>query len=440
MKTQHPFVQFFKKKIWEKNPDDLPLAQSILIRLARTLVLAASGFAKHRGTLRASALTLYTLLSIVPVAAMAFGIAKGFGFEKRLQQELMEKFAGQEEVMVLVINFAESLLENTKGGIIAGVGIAVLFWAVIKVLGNIEAAFNNIWGVKNRTFLRKFSDYLAIMLIGPVLMIMSGSVTVFITTQVTAMSQKLGLSEVIGPALYLSLKLLPYGLIWLLMTLVFLIMPNTKVPFPSALIAGIVAGTSYQLVQAAYISFQVLVARYNAIYGSFAALPLFLIWLQVSWLIVLTGAEIAHAHQGSNYYRPDINGQHTSFTLIKMISLQLCHYVITRFKNGEPPHTADQISKALKLPGAMVESLLTTLVNAGICTKTATPIGDAPSFVPARDINGITINAVISAIEDEGETRSYDLQSESFATISKTLDTLRMETNGSRSNLLIKDM
>jgi membrane protein len=213
----------------------------------RTLVLTVRGFSRHQGPLRASSLTFFTLLSLVPVAAMAFGIAKGFGFERRLQQELLDKFSAQQEVVEQVIGFAQNMLDNTKGGMIAGIGIVVLFWAVIKVLGNIENAFNHIWGVRSRTFIRKLSDYLTIMLICPVLVIMSGSVTVFITSQVSAISGRFELLQMVGPAIYVGLKLLPYTLIWVLFTLTYMIMPNTRVRFDGALLAGVIAGSAYQV-------------------------------------------------------------------------------------------------------------------------------------------------------------------------------------------------
>ncbi|WP_054692847.1 YihY/virulence factor BrkB family protein [Desulfosarcina cetonica] len=237
---------FFTRTLWSLRRDQLSLIRWMGVRLLRTLILSVQGFSRHQGTLRASALTFFTLLSLVPVAAMAFGIAKGFGFERRLQQELMESFSAQQEVVQQVITFAQNMLDNTKGGMIAGIGVVVLFWAVIKVLSNIENAFNHIWGVRSRHPIRKLSDYLTIMLICPLLVIMSGSLTVYITSQVSAISGRFHLLQMVGPAIYLGLKLLPFTLIWILFTLVYLIMPNTRVRFDGALLAGVIAGTAYQ--------------------------------------------------------------------------------------------------------------------------------------------------------------------------------------------------
>lgn len=204
---------------------------------------------------------------------MAFGVAKGFGFEQLLEKELLKHFAAQQEVILQIIEFARNMLDNTKGGLIAGIGVAVLFWSVIKVLGKIEDNFNQIWSVSSRSLVRKFTDYLSMMIIGPVLLIMSGSVTVFIASQVSAISSQVGLEDVATPAISLGLSLAPYVLLWLLFTVIYMIMPNTRVHFGSAFLAAVLAGSAYQFLQIGYVKFQIYVTSYNAIYGSFAALP-----------------------------------------------------------------------------------------------------------------------------------------------------------------------
>jgi membrane protein len=292
------FFAFIRIDIWRIRLDDLPFGKSFLIKQLRIIILAFRGYNEDRCLLRASSLTFYTLLSIVPVAAMFFGVAKGFGFERRLEDQLFERFPGQEEVLSQVIHFSNSLLEQTRGGLIAGIGLLVLFWSVLKVLGHIEMAFNDIWEIKKqRSWGRKFSDYLSIMLISPILVLMSGSATVFITTQVAQITQKVELLGVVSPLISFFLKFTPYVLIWALFTILYIIMPNTKVHFKAGLLGGVVAGTLYQIAQGAYISFQIGAAKYNAIYGSFAALPLFLMWVQISWWIVLFGAELSFASQ-----------------------------------------------------------------------------------------------------------------------------------------------
>lgn len=251
-------LQFINCDIWRLRSSNLPKLKGLGVRALRTTIVSVKQFGSDRCGDMASALTYYSLLSIVPVFAMAFGFAKGFGMEKGLKEKLLENMEGQEEVIGRVISFAEAMLESTKGGLIAGIGILILFWTVIKVLGNIERAFNLIWGVKkHRPMGRKFADYLSLMLICPVLFILGSSITVFISSQVTQATESITILSSLGPVITLVLKLLPYMVFWGLLTYIYSFMPNTKVKLKSALIGGVVAGTVYQLVQWAYIHFQV---------------------------------------------------------------------------------------------------------------------------------------------------------------------------------------
>ena len=434
------FVGFFTTIIWQTRRGERPAIQWLLIRLVRTVILSIQGFARHHGPLRASALTFFSLLSLVPVAAMAFGIAKGFGFEKRLQQELLDKFSAQQEVVQQVIGFAQNMLDNTKGGIIAGIGVVVLFWAVIKVLSNIENSFNHIWGVRSRTFIRKLSDYLTIMLIGPVLMIMSGSLTVFITSQVLAISGRFELLQMVGPAIYVGLKLLPYTLIWVLFTLIYMIMPNTRVRFDGALLAGVIAGSAYQAVQAVYIHFQIIVAKYNAIYGSFAALPLFLLWLQLSWFIVLIGAEISHAYQNSNHVDETAGGREMSISQNKLLTLTICRHVVQLFHQGRPAQTTTQIAEELALSPALVDNLSDILVKGNILVRIDSDSTPANTLQPARDIGSLTVSTVVAALEDAGENGRPLPPLPDTETLAETLTAFRSELDRSAANRLIMDV
>jgi membrane protein len=215
------FIDFITHGIWRIRLGTLPRNRSFLLKQLRIIILAFRGFAEDKCYLRASALTFYSLLSVVPAAALAFGVAKGFGLQKLLEKELIDKLKGQEEVVNQIVTFANSMLEETRGGLIAGIGVALLFWLTIKLLGNIEESFNDIWGIKQpRSYGRKLSDYLSVMLICPVLLILSGSITVFITTQITQITQKIDLLGAFSPIISLLLKTLPLCVIWLLFTFV----------------------------------------------------------------------------------------------------------------------------------------------------------------------------------------------------------------------------
>ena len=441
MTMLHKVIQFITTDIWRIESKNTSWSKSFLLRQLRVIILAFRGFKEDKLQLRASALTLYSILAIVPVLAMVFAVAKGFGFDTLLQDQLLTRFPGQQEVLVNAIGFAKTLLAKTRGGLIAGIGIIVLYWAVIKVLGHIEQSFNDIWNVsKARSLWRKFSDYLTIMLICPVLAILSSSATVFIKTQITLIVDRIALLGFFSPLIYVSFKLIPYVLIWLLFTFTYLMMPNTKVRISSGLVAGIVAGTIYQILQMIYINFQFLLSKYNAIYGSFAALPLFLIWLQTSWLIVLFGAEIAFAHQNNETFEFEQVTQQISFSLKKRLALQIMHLLVTNFSKAEKPITVHQISAAIEIPLRLVQTILLDLVDAKIVSETDSDAGEEPMFQPALDINLITIGYVINALECIGTDQLPLPQTRESDTITQAMEKFGEAMETHPENQLLKDI
>ncbi|MGD8353182.1 MAG: YihY/virulence factor BrkB family protein, partial [Pseudomonadota bacterium] len=301
---------FLKTGIWRIRKSDVSVVTWFMIKVLRIILLTFRGFVENRCQLRASSLTFYSLLSIVPVMAMAFGVAKGFGFQRTLQREVGKILSAHREIAEQIMNFANNLLDNTRGGLVAGIGFAFLVWTVVKVLSNIEHSFNEIWGVQeSRTWVRKVSDYLSLMFLLPLLFLVSSAATVVVAGQVKAIMTHVSLLGYLAPVIHVLLRLLPLLVIWFMFTLLYIFMPNTHVKIRAALVAGIAAGSAYQLFQFLYVTFQIGVAKYNAIYGSFAALPLFLIWLQASWMIVLSGAELSFATQNVDTYEfePDAN-------------------------------------------------------------------------------------------------------------------------------------
>ncbi|HOG17037.1 MAG: hypothetical protein A4E73_00765 [Syntrophaceae bacterium PtaU1.Bin231] len=434
-------LDFIRQDVWRIRRTDLPPGKSFFLTILRVLILSIRGFDEDRCQLRASALTFYSLISIVPVAAMAFGIAKGFGFERMLQAQLRSKLAGQEEVVSKVIQFSHSLLESTKGGLLAGVGVIVLFWAVIKVLGQIEDSLNDIWAIREqRSLSRKFGDYLSLMLVCPVLILLSSSVTVFVTTQVTMILEKITILGAFSPIVFFLLKLLPYTLLWGLFTFLYIFMPNTKVRFSSALLAGIITGTIFEIVQWAYITFQIGTAKYNAIYGSFAAFPLFLVWLQLSWLIVLYGAELSFAHQNVDTYEFEPDALQASRRLKTLLSLQIAQRIIQNFARGEAALTAGQISQQLEIPIRLVNEILFELTQSNIVSTTEIGGDGERGFQPARDIHTLTIAQVADAMERRGSDTIPFARTPEFSALLESFETFRHTIEKSPANKLLKDL
>lgn len=434
-------MSFLKTDIWILPAKELSGAKAFFVRTLRILLLAVRGFLEDQCSLKASALTFYSLLSVVPIVAMFFGIAKGFGFDRRLQAQLLEKFAGQEDVLLRVFEFSDAMLRKTKGGIIAGVGVALLFWSVIKVMGQIEYSFNDIWKVeKGRSFGRKCSDYLSAMLVCPVIFIMSSSMTVTIASQVEKIAEivsRFGVPP--APILHL-LEIIPFLLIWALFAFLYIYMPNTKVRLTSGLIAAVVSGTAYQAIQWFYIAFQVGVSRANAIYGSFAALPLFLIWLQLSWLIVLLGAELSFAIQNVDTHGFPADATKIRLFDRKILSLLITRLVIRNFSDGEKPFTAPEIVHDLGIPSPVVRQILSELSTSGLFSIMERREHEEASYQPARDIHKISVKSVLDALEKSGPVDLAFPVTEKFAEVSETLEAFGQAIERSPANRLVIDL
>lgn len=411
-----------------------------LVRLVRLVLLSIRGFRGDNCSLRASALTFYTLLSIVPVVAMLFGIAKGFGFEARLEAQILENFQAQETVVLRIIEFARRLLENTRGGMIAGIGVALLFWSVMKVLGDIETSFNHIWKVEHsRSFARKFSDYFSVMLVSPVLVLISGSLTIFITHRIIQITEKM-VPGFVSPVIFIGLKYFPYCLIWALLTFIYIIMPNTKVRLSSAAAGGILAGTAYQAAQLGYVWFQIALSKFNAIYGSFAALPLFLIWLQLSWLIVLAGAEIAYAHQTLDLFEFDPECRKENGRSAKLTALSVACMVIRNFAAPAPPVTENQIAGAVSAPRTLVRKAIEDLAACGILCAVLQDGNDEPAWQPARDTGALTITEVLFALDGKDDSLNPEFRDGQWKTLSESLESFERLAEKAPANHLLKEL
>ena len=426
-------VRFFLlEEIWRIRPGDTSKRQFWLIRFLRIFSLAIRRFIIDQCPLKASAFTFFSLLSVVPFMAMAFGIAKGFGFRETLEHELQNRLVGHEEVVRWVQDFALGYLDNTKGGMIAGIGFGFLLFIVMRLMNNIEETFNDIWDVKrSRSFIRKFSDYVSLMLVAILLLVTSGSIVVFIANRI----RDLGIG---GFASGFLVWVAPYIMIWLVFSFLFMIMPNTKVKPLSAIFGGIIAGTLFLLVQYGYIYFQVGVSRYNAIYGSFAALPLFLIWMQFSWMIVMFGAELAFAHQNEKSFEFEVDTKNISPYARKLVSILIVREVDRVFDRGESPLSVASISQRLKIPFRLVTDMVYKLMEAGILVEVNA--GREEVVVqPAYDINKMDLAGVLKRIEHTGYSETILGNSELVKEVRDKIDRYEEIVSQMPENKLLKD-
>ena len=371
-----------------------PLPLSFMKRCWRVIKDTAFGFIDDDCYSKASALTFYSLLSIIPVLAVLFGIAKGFGFEQALETEINERFVEQRQVITKLIQLAYSWLLNAEGGVIAGIGTVVLLWSVFGLLSNIETALNAIWKTRfSRPYARKISDYLATMIISPIFLVTLSSINVFIHTQFKRNQGNIFI-EAVSPIVLFFLKLSPYFLSWALFTFIYIFMPYTKVYARSAVIAGVIAGTTFQIWQWGYIKFQVGVSSYGVVYGSFAALPLFLIWLQISWLILLAGAELAFETENDLF----IPAREISPISMKAAALLITFRCVDAFAKGLPPINDRLLAHELGMSLNHLHSIIEILENERILSIAAFQ-NKTIGYQPARAINTITLQCVCRAIE-----------------------------------------
>jgi len=271
---------------------------------------------------------------------------------------------------------------------------------VLKVISNIEDSFNHIWKVeKARTLARKLSDYLSLMLFAPILIVAANSINIFVQVKLAALINTIALPGTIF-ALQL-LAYLPIIILWVLFSFIFIFMPNTQVTYKSGIFAGIVTGTAYYIIQSAYISLQVGVSSYNAIYGSFAALPLFLVWLQITWVIMLFGSELSYYHQNLNFYHSNKKFHHLNFKSKKAIALIIMQKIIHRFQQlNLPSYTPKELSLELNIPINIIQK---TLDELSLCKLLIQLTAPETSYQPSRSINLLSEADIIKALENKGE-------------------------------------
>ena len=411
------------------------------IKTIRLIFSTAVSYKKDDIPLRASSLTLYTMLSVIPLVAIVFGIAKGFGIEKSLQSFLFEKFSNQQEVLEYVLQFAQNMLDHTKGGFIAGIGLIILFWTVLKVLSDIELSFNAIWGVKKaRSWSRKFADYFSILLLAPVLILLSSSANVYITTSVSNLAERISLLGFFSPLIFFLLKCIPYLLVWILFSLLYAIIPNTRVNIKSAILAGIIAGTIFQITQWGYIHFQIGVSRYNSIYGTFAAFPLFLIWLNTSWIIVLLGTVFSVNHQNKYHLTSNTEFSKLSWSNRRIAMILILTHIINNFLANKRPIGQSKLAKKLEIDENILSECAELLLNMGLLSKIERKKSYDKFYIPTFDLSELTIEEAIQKIDSHGLRKEFGQNDKILSSIKETISKLDIEKNKLEFNKRLRDI
>ena len=404
-------------------------------RQYKLLFYTVQGLSTHGTMVRSAAMTFYTLISIVPIVALIFAVLKGFGMTDDLVQNLYGLLPQMPEVVDYVVDFAQNTLARTQGGWVAAISLVTLFWAVIRVFGSIEDAFNNIWEVKNtRSMARKYSDYITVVVLAPILWIVATSFATY-TRQIFGVDDSMWLK--------VGSEIGSMAIVWLMFTFIYIIIPNTKVQFSAALMAGIIAGSIFLGFQWGYLYLQKWMTSYNAIYGSFAALPLFLLWMQTSWEILLLGGELSFAYQNEKRFEEERQSLMSSHDCRRKLMVGIMTIVVEWMRQGRGPIPVAELRERMEIPTRILSSLLFSLTRAGMLGEVHISNKEYDvAYVPTRDISTLRVYDIIEAVEREGlDFEQVEMErSTQIVSCATTVDLLKSLARKSEENKLIIDL
>lgn len=400
----HNTLFFVTKDVWHITDveNSRPLRR-IRINAIKSIYMAVRGFTSLNLSARASALAYTTVLSIVPLLAVIVGVAKGFGFQQTVYDSLTTYMPSQADQMSRIFQFVDNYLSQVQGGLFLGVGMIFLLYTVFLLLSNIESTFNYIWETpRNRPLKRKVVDYLAVLLIMPVLITLSSGLTLMMTT---IKNSFIADYEIFTPVWEMLFMILPYVFIIFLFTGMFIWMPVVKVKFVPALISGTIAGVSFQVFQALYMSGLFWISKYNAIYGGFAAFPLLLLWIQLAWIIVLFSVRLCFSIQNVHMFAYEKESHQISRRYKDFLSIVIMAHIVQRFTNEphERPHTVHSLCDECRLPISVTSKILQRIKQLDLIVEVHIEEEDQEEFYyPAVDPDILSVGYLISKLDGYG--------------------------------------
>lgn len=409
---------------------------TVSIRILKTANLAVSSFMDRGLQIKSMSLTYRTVLALVPAFALLFAIGRGFGFQNLLEQNLYTYFPSQSKVITVALTFVDSYLKEASQGVFVGVGLVVLLWTLISLLSSIEDAFNSIWDLRrDRSLYQKITDYVAICLMIPILLVCSSGISIFMST---TLDNHLHL-KFLTPVINLVLELLPLFLVWLSFSLSFCLIPNTKVEFKYAAIAGGICAIAFQVLQLLFVNGQIYVSKYNAIYGSFSFLPLLLVWLQLSWLILLSGCVLTYSLQNVFTYNflGDISTVSDDYR--RRLAIVIMTILVERQVAERPPLTTSILSSDYDIPIRIVNRLIGKLHQAGLVYFVVLE-DDKTGVVPAVDCETLNVATVVNRLDAVGQSNFIPRFKSLYSGALSDLDKRLSEAFANCSDILLKDI
>jgi len=401
MKKLSEIVHFISYDMWRRTETEYNgFFQRLGYNIIRTIVLVVRGFGSKNLNDTAKSLTYSLIFAVVPILAMVLAVAKGFGVADVIERQLNASFLGETNMVPTIMAMVERYLETAQGGLFIGIGILILLWAVYSFFQSVETAFNRIWNVKkSRSILHQATTYIAIVVLIPVLIVCSAGINIFVHTTVENTVHLESFNTFLQTS---GVQIFQFLIVWLLFTVMYIAVPNTKVEFLSALIPGVLMGTLFQLLQMLSVYLIALLSRTSIVYGAFATIPILMTWLQYTSLLILIGAEMAYAIQNNEEfeYEKDLNTMSRRYK--DFIMLYLLSVIVKRFEADEPPLTAHELAVRDHLPIRLVNSLLGRMVETGVLREVYVEDEEDKTYQPALDTHKISVGMVISRVEAQG--------------------------------------
>ena len=391
----------FDRIIWGDTIQKRGMWGRIAATSLRYLYAVGRDFFSGQLTLRAMSLVYTTLLSIVPLLAFSFSVLKGLGVHKDLEIQLYGFLEPLGAKGTEITNQLMTLVNNVNGRVLGSIGLAFFIYTAISMVQKIEESFNYVWYVsKRRSFARRFTEYVFVLLIGPVVIVMAlGMLT---SLQNEAVVQWLLRNQVVGPLFVQIGKLTPYAMVVGVFTFLYIFMPNTNVRFLSALVGGAAGGVMWATLSAIFTAFIVSSNMRDAIYASFAIPIAALIWLYLNWLILLIGAQLAFYYQNPAYLRIGRRDPRLSNSMRERLALNIMYLVGTAFRDPEKAVTLNGLSEQLRIPSVTIAPIAARLENAGLLILT-----EKEQLQPGQDIARIRLDDIMAVVRTEGETGSH---------------------------------
>lgn len=404
------------------------------VNFVKVMNLSVRSFMSGDLQSKACAMTFRTLLAIVPALALVCAIGRGFGLQNVVMDQLIKQFPSQEEVLKRAFSFVDAYLSQASGGIFVGVGVVFLFWTLISLLRNIEAVFNDIWQVPaSRSIWRMVTDYLAIIIVLPILLICSNGISIFM---ITSLSNLLPF-DFMKPAVETLIDFVGLVFNWLFFAGTYMLIPNTKVKFRNAAVPAILVGTACQILQWLFLSGQLYVAKYNAIYGSFSFLPLFLLWMQFVWLFTLIGGVLCYAMQNIGEYNYGENISTISDSYRATTTVAVFTIIAKRFLNGKGALTMRDISLQYKLPVNLITPEVERLRAIGLLNFVDSPgkeLNERP-VQPAVDVSTMSVGQLVHRLRNHGSAGfipGFDRRYKAVCEIMKHIDAQLLTAGASK--------